>query len=426
MPLRLLILAFVAGAAWLQLRPDLPDLRWAWLLPPAFLAAGWLPGRWLRWGLTLLAFVALGFFYAAWRAELRLADALPQTWEGRDLRLSGRVADLPETTPRGWRLVLDGVRAGTPGARVPRRVQLSQYQYGPEPAVTPRAGSCLSLTARLARPRGSVNPGGFDYEGWLLERGIRAQGYVLGPVVTAADCPASLAGVIDGWRAAMRDRLRAALAGRPYAGIVVALAVGDQNAISGPQWTLFRQTGVTHLMSISGLHVTLLASLVFALVNLAWRRVPALALRLPARRAATLAGLATALVYVALAGFGLPAQRTLYMLATVAAGLWLERADTPSRILAMAAAVVVLIDPWAALAPGFWLSFGAVTVLMYAGSGRLRPLSVWRVWVQAQWAVTLALAPVLLLLFNGVSLVSPLANAVAIPLISLLAVPLVL
>ena len=426
MPARLLILAFVAGTAWLQLQPQLPDLRWAWLLPPMLLVAGLLPGRWPRRGLALLLAVALGFFYAAWRADLRLSDQLPTLGEGRYIRLTGRVAGLPEVTPRGWRLVLDGVRADSPGAQVPRRVQLSRFRFDAETAAVPRAGTCLTVTARLARPRGSVNPGGFDYEGWLLERGIRAQGYVLGEVAAADTCPHGLRGAIDGWREAMRERLRTALAGRPYAGIVTALAVGDQNAIADRQWTLFRQTGVTHLMSISGLHVTLLASLVFLLTNAAWRRVPALALRLPARRAATLAGLATALAYVALAGFGLPAQRTLYMVATVAAGLWLQRLDSPTRILAMAAGVVVVIDPWAALAPGFWLSFGAVAVLLYAGGGRLRPPPVWQVWLRAQWAVSLALMPVLLALFHEVSLVSPLANAIAIPLISLLAVPLVL
>lgn len=426
MPLRLLILAFVAGTAWLQVQPALPESRWVWLLPPALLALGVMPRSWPRWGLTLLLAGSMGFFYAAWRADLRLADELPSLWEGRDIRLTGRVVGLPEATPRGWRLVLEVSGVGSPGARVPSRVQLSQFQFGKAPVAMPRGGQCLTLVARLGRPWGSVNPGGFDYEGWLLERGIRAQGYVVGQAMTATDCPYSLAGRVDARREALRDRLLAALAGRPYAGIVTALAVGDQNAITDPQWTLFRKTGVTHLMSISGLHVTLLASLVFALVNLGWRRLPALALRLPARRAATLAGLATALVYVALAGFGLPAQRTLYMVATVAVGLWLERVDSATRILAMAAGVVVLIDPWAALAPGFWLSFGAVAVLLYAGSGRLRPPPLWLGWVRTQWAVTLALTPVLLALFHEVSLVSPLANAIAIPLISLLAVPLVL
>lgn len=384
---------------------------------------GLLPGKWLRAALVWLLAGMLGFAYAAWRAEIRLADAMPAWSEGRDIDLTGRVVGLPEATPRGWRVVLDVSRSERP---VPRRVQVSLFNFGGKPVAPPRGGQCLSLTARLGSPRGSLNPGGFDYEGWLLERGIRAQGYAVGQAVSSDACSWRLAGAIDARREAIRQRLQDALAGKPYAGIVVALAVGDQNAISDRQWTLFRQTGVTHLMSISGLHVTLLAGLVFALANAIWRRIPALALRWPARRAATLAGLATAFAYVALAGFGLPAQRTLYMLATVAVGLWLNRADSPSRILAASAAVVTLIDPWAALAPGFWLSFGAVAVLMYVGHGRLRPAPIWLGWARAQWAMTLALTPCLILLFHEVSLVSPLANALAIPLISLVAVPLVL
>lgn len=426
MPGRLLILAFVAGAAWLQTRPELPDPRWAWVLLPAAVATGLLAPSWPRRLALVLVAALAGFLYAGWRADLRLADRLPAVWQGRDIQLSGRVVGLPEVTPRGWRIVIDTATVATPDARVPQRIQISGFSLAGAAVRPPGAGRCVALAVRLRQPRGNVNPGGFDYEGWLLERGIRAQGYLVGAYRPADDCPFRPAGVIDAWREAVRDRLGTALAGRPYAGIVTALAVGDQDAISSQQWTLFRQTGVTHLMSISGLHVTLLAGLVFALVNAAWRRVPSLALRLPARRAAVLAGLAAALAYVALAGFGLPAQRTLYMVAAVAAGLWLGRVDSASRVLAAAAGVVTVLDPWAALAPGFWLSFGAVAVLMYVGAGRLRAAAPWRVWARAQVAVTLALAPALLALFHEVSLVSPLANAVAIPLISLLAVPLVL
>lgn len=430
MPLRLLILAFALGAALLQTRPALPDLRWAWGLPPLLLLPGLLPrqgmGRLSRWLLLAMIAGAVGFLYAAWRAETRLADALSTAWEGRDIRLLGRVAGLPEATPRGWRLNLAVERVETPAAIVPERIQLSLFRFGDSRTAAPRGGDCLVLTARLGRPHGSLNPDGFDYEGWLLERGIRAQGYAVSPPAPASGCGFSPAGRIDRWREDMRDRLRSALPDRPYAGIVMALAVGDQNAIPDAQWTLFRATGVTHLMSISGLHVTLLASLVFALVNMGWRRLAWLALRLPARKAATLAGLATALLYVALAGFGLPAMRTLFMVATVAAALWLDRLTSPSRVLAAALGVVVALDPWAALSPGFWLSFGAVAVLFYAGSGRLGTPPFWLAWLRAQWAVTLALCPVLLLLFHEISLVSPLANAFAIPLISLLAVPLVL
>jgi competence protein ComEC len=205
---------------------------------------------------------------------------------------------------------------------------------------------------------------------------------------------------------------------------VRALALGDQDAIPGAQWTLFRQTGVTHLMSISGLHITLFSSLVYAFAQWLWRRAPGLALRLPARKAGAFLGFLAATAYTMLSGFGLPAQRTLYMLGGAAAMALLDRSGSPSRLLAVALGMVVLIDPWAAFAPGFWLSFGAVAALLWSGQGRLRPLPAWREWLLAQWVVILALTPMLLLMFHEVSLVSPLANAFAIPLISLVAVPL--
>ncbi len=436
MPLRYLILFFAMGAALLQRQATLPDLRWAALLPLLLaVSAGFSGlGRWRVARLflvTLLAF-GCGFFYAAWRAEIRLSAHLPSVWEGRDVRLQGRVLGLPEATPRGTRLVLAVDRTLTPGASIPDRVQVTLFNFALSGKSTakglsmPRGGDCLEATVRLVAPRASLNPGGFDYEGWLLERGIRAQGYVVGIPMPVTACAASPIAALDAWREAIRQRLGVALAGKPFAGVLIALAVGDQNAISDAQWSVFRTTGVTHLMSISGLHVTLLASLVFAFTQWAWRRSTLLSNRLPARKAAALAGLGTAGIYVALAGFGLPAQRTLYMLATLAASLWLNRLVSPSRLLAAALAVVVVIDPWAALAPGFWLSFGAVAVLLYTGSARLGQPAAWLVWLRAQWAVTLMLCPALLSFFHELSLVSPLANAFAIPVISLLVVPLVL
>jgi competence protein ComEC len=428
--MRWLILAFVAGAAWLQTRPALPALAWLWLLPPALAVLPWLPrggqGRPARRALLLGLAVMSGFFYAAWRAELRLAEQLASAWEGRDLAVIGRVAGLPEHTPRGIRFSFRPER-GTPAqAEVPGLVQLNLYARAGE--VLPRlaGGDCLALQARLYRPHGSLNPGGFDYEGWLLQRGIRATGQVTAPPRPARGCGGRPQAALDQAREAVRGRLQAALSGQPYAGVVVALAVGDQNAIPDSQWALFRTTGVTHLMSISGLHVTLFSTLVFLAVQALWRRQPGLVQRLPARPVAAGLGLASAAAYVALAGFGLPAQRTLFMLATVGIALATGRLHSPAQILAAALAAVVLIDPWAALAPGFWLSFGAVAALLYGGAGRLGQGGLWRHWLHAQWAVSLALLPALLMIFHEVSLVSPLANAFAIPLISLLAVPLVL
>lgn len=430
------MLAFALGAAWLQMQPGLPPLAWAALLPlGGVLWAGLASAKFLAarrpvariastLAVWLLAFLS-GFFYAAWRAELRLADALPAQWEGRDVRFSGRVVGLPETTPNGLRFVLDVASVATPGATLPGRVQIGWYARPGETPPELRGGACVSLLARLARPHGSLNPGGFDYQAWLLQRGIRASGTLRDAPVPAIGCHGAAATHLDALREGLRENLREGLGAAPYAGVVIALALGDQDAIPAAQWTLFRQTGTTHLFSVSGLHITLFSAMVYALVAAVWRRFPRLCLWLPARRAGIALGLLAATAYTLLSGFGIPAQRTLYMLAAAAAVAWLDRAPSPSRLLAVALAAVVLIDPWAALAPGFWLSFAAVATLLYAGMGGARR-RLWQAWAHAQWAVTVALAPLLLVLFHEISLVSPLANAVAIPLVSLLAVPLAL
>src|SRR6185312_3905635 len=206
-----------------------------------------------------------------------------------------------------------------------------------------------------------------------------------------------------------------ALPGRPYAGVIVALVVGDQRAIDESEWKVFSRTGVSHLMSISGLHITMVAALFAAAVFGLWRRsfftsleVPTI---LPAQKAAALAGALAALVYVALAGFGVPAQRTLYMLSVVAWALWTGRIANISHVLCAALGLAVLLDPWAVLWPGFWLSFGAVAIILYATAGRAgafkpAPENGSRRWLAAlksaahtQYVVTVGLVPLTMLLF---------------------------
>ncbi len=427
--LRGLIIAFALGAAWLQTRPVLPALVWASMLPLLLIVRASLVHRLNRhvdFLLAMLLAFGMGYFYAAWRAEIRLADSLPRQWEGRNVALTVRVLGLPEATPSGLRFVARVVKVDTAGADLPERIQLGWYarEDGPLPVLA--GGDCINLTARIYRPHGGVNPGGFDYEAWLLERGIRATGNVLGNPWRSVECQPGVRAWLDAARSSIRDHLRAALGDAPYAGVVVALAVGDQDAIPAAQWTLFRQTGTSHLFSVSGLHITLFSALVFGFATWVWRRIPVLNLHLPARTAGILLGVVAATAYTVLSGFGIPAQRTLMMLLGVAGVALLDVTPSPSRLLAAALAVVVLLDPWAAHAPGFWLSFGAVAALLFTGSGRLRPTPIVLGWIRTQWAVTLVLTPLLLSLFQEVSLVSPLANLVAIPLISLAAVPLAL
>jgi competence protein ComEC len=227
-------------------------------------------------------------------------------------------------------------------------------------------------------------------------------------------------------REKVRTRFQKTLGDAPYAGILTALAIGDQSGISQTEWQLFTRTGVNHLMSISGLHITMLAGFVFAIVYWLWRRNMRLTLWLPARKVAALAGLFGALFYTLASGFEVPAQRTLYMVATMTVMMLLSRNISPSQLLTAALMVVLLADPWAVLSPGFWLSFGAVALIFHVTANRLHRLHWLREYGKVQWAMMIGLIPPLLAIFQQLSLVSPIANAFAIPLISFLVVPLTL
>lgn len=426
--MRVAALGFLLGVCLLQWSAVLPEPLWPWgLAAVGLLALGRFAGRLL----VFSGMVVLGYSWAAFFAANRLADALPASAEGLDVRVTGVVAGLPQEFESGLRFDFDVETAAGP---VPGRIALAWYRERTKgrsaqaglPAVA--AGERWQLTVRLRRPHGNLNPHGFDYEAWLLERGVRATGYVrrdegnrrLNALVSR---PAYLVQVL---RQSVRDRFQRELGDAPHAGILVALAIGDQRAIAAERWQVFARTGVTHLLSVSGLHVTMVAGLAGWLAAWCWRRSARLPLRLPAQKLGAAAAFVAAFAYCLLAGFGVPAQRTLYMLSVVALAFWTGRLTSASRVLALAMLLVLLLDPWAVLAPGFWLSFGAVALLFLVGAGRLgRPGRI-ATWLKAQWAITLGLIPLLLVLFQQFSLVSPLANLVAIPLVSLLITPMTL
>jgi competence protein ComEC len=434
---RLNILFFAFGAWLLQRQAALPEFRWAFLLGAALVlpVLSHLPGICARIGREILLqalCLGFGFFWAAALAQNRLADKLPAAWEGRDIQVVGAIASMPQSYERSVRFGFDVERVLTAGATVPRHIALSWWGTAaddPKLSTLPELhpGERWQLTVRLKRPHGTVNPHGFDYEAWLLERNIRATGYVRPKnsrrLAAMAGRPQYL---VESARDMLRERILKALPDRPYAGVLAALAIGDQRAIPPEQWQIFTRTGVNHLMSISGLHVTMVSGLALAIAYWLWRRSMRLTLWLPARKAAVLFAFAAAVVYALLAGFGVPAQRTLYMIAVMALALWSGRMGSPSVVLALALLAVVLRDPWAVLAPGFWLSFGAVAVILFVTAGRVVRPGWFRAWARVQWAVTLGLIPPLLAMFQQVSVVSPFANAVAIPVVSLAVVPLTL
>ena len=379
-----------------------------------------------------LAMFACGLAWSVFLADQRMTARLAAELEGRDVEATGCIASMPLVNERGVRF---DFRIDQAPRALPPLVTLSWYR-GRRPEVDDdwhaapdlRAGDCWRLRLRLRRPHGLLNPHLPDGELAWLERGIGGVGYVR-PSAGNQHLPGrSLAPalLVERWRQDLRQRYQAALGDAPTGGILIALAIGDQHAIDNRTWLTFARTGVTHLLSVSGLHVTMLAGLAAAVVGRLWRRSAALALRLPAQRAGMAAGLVAALLYCLIAGFAVPAQRTLYMLAVVTAAMWSGRSSAVGSVLAAALLFVLILDPWAVMSPSFWLSFGAVGVLFYVGTGRVGREHWLSGWIRAQWAVTLGMIPVLLALFQQFSLVSPMANAVAIPVISLLVTPLAL
>jgi competence protein ComEC len=436
--MRCAILGFVAGAAYLQLCAILPSS----VAMLACAAAGFVLLAALRHPLaTAFAGALLGFCWAALVAHLALAPQLANGDEGRDITVIGTIDSLPYRFEQGVRFNFAIEQARGQTAAVPPRVALSWYsgfRDNVQQVGDVRPGERWQLTVRLQRPHGNANPHGFDYEAWLLEQGVRATGYVRADHLGNRRLDGfvySARNVVERCRSVLRERIVRALAGKQYAGVIVALVIGDQRAIDQSDWLVFNRTGVSHLISISGLHITMVAGLFALGVSALWRRSfftgAQLPLLLPAQKVAALSGAGVALLYVLLAGFGVPAQRTLYMLAVVAAALWWGRIASVSHVLCAALGVVVLLDPWAMLWPGFWLSFGAVAVILYASVGRIHGHAAgWRgalrVAAHTQYVVTVGLVPLTMLLFAQVSLVSPIANAFAIPLVSFVVTPLAL
>jgi competence protein ComEC len=408
-----ILLTFAAGTVLFQHSPTLPDSHWALLMVPAVLL--WRNPR-LRPLLGLAAGLCWSLLFATWQLNHQLTAEL----EGQDLLLEGEVASLP-TYRRG--LVRFEMRVvhltGPAGEEVPlERVRLSWYA-APE-ALEP--GQRWHLMVRLKRPRGLRNPAGFDYERWLFTQRIGATGYVREWQENRMLAEANGLS-LQGLRHAIAGHIDRQLDPGLVGGLIKALSLGDRRELDQQDWRLFSRTGTSHLIAISGLHVGLVAGWCWFLGQWFWRRSEMLLLRLPAQRAGAVLGLLGAFAYAALAGFSLPTQRALVMVTVVLGGVMLAQPVRPLRSLSLALFLVVLIDPPAPLTAGFWLSFGAVGLILLVLGGRLENPPKWIRLLRVQAAVSLGLMPLLFIHFGEASLIAPVVNLLLVPWFSLVLVP---
>ena len=408
-----------AGMLLCQLLPALPSLP----VMLVILATGLLVLRCAprSEGACVLALL-LGFAWAVLRAGSDLAARLDPAFEGATLLASGRLLAAPRSAARGLRLQL-ALDALTRGARViegPRTIELAWYE--PRGAV-PEPGAECRFAVRLRRPHGTANPGGFDSEGWQFSRGIDAVGYVVPHPGNACRPDRGAHGVARA-RARLATAIRAAAPG-PDGEVIVALAVGDESGIDQPSWRVLRNTGTAHLVSVSGLHIALVAGLAFVATRWAWSRSVHLLRLAAAPRVAPWIAILAAAAYTLLAGAQVPAVRSLLMVAAgLVCGQFGQRVLGTDALLA-ALAVILVLEPAASLSVSLWLSFAAVGLLVLMSATRVRTGGLRRELAQ-HVGFTLWLAPLIGVVFQSIAVSAPAANLLAVPWTTFVATPLAL
>ncbi|WP_101759591.1 ComEC/Rec2 family competence protein [Oceanicoccus sp. KOV_DT_Chl] len=412
------MMAVSVGIAAVSLLPELPP-QWYLLLAllVSVLLTCWLK-HW-RW----LLLVLLGINWGGYYGHQLLAQQLPIELEQQPIWLQGRISGLPTSgMSRGqsfqqFDLNVTDHRCISPAgdcAHRLKRVRLKWYG-APQPL---KPGQHWRLLVTLKRPYGTSNPGGFDYQSWLIQQGIGATGYVRPShqIRLLADDQWG----VDRWRWRVANYMDS-LPNLPHSHLLKALLIGDKRDIGSGQWQLFAATGTTHLMVISGLHVGMVTGLVFLISRCL------LVISLPNCRAhvgAAWLAISVALLYALAAGFTLPTQRALLMIAVVLLCVIRQRHISPLAGLALALLLCLLLDPLAVITVSFWLSFVAVGAILYASTGRRQSKTQSRQWMLAQYAVFIGLIPVLAMCFGQITLLSPVANSLLLPVFSILIVPL--
>lgn len=402
------VLSFVAGIIVVQQFKALPETVWVFGLFFLILVLA----LFRHWRLM---FFTMGLLWAICFASIRLADRLPEQLQGQLIPVEGKVIGLPRYDERKVRF---DFAVSKPDRDFPKKLRLSWFF----PKQQIKSGQTWKFTVKLKKPHGRFNPDGFDYERWLFMQNIGATGYIKNKPQPKLIASTSVWHSFDSVRQTIADNMKELIADTDNIGVIKALTIGERHDINKQRWQIFRNTGTVHLLAISGLHIGLVAGLAYLLMlNISLR----FTVNSPQVIAAFFA-IMIAVLYSALAGFSLPTQRAVIMLAIAMIAISCQRNITSVNTLSLAMLAVLIFDPLAVLSAGFWLSFLAVALIVYSLAGRLGKAGYWPGALKIHWVTALGLAPLLLFYFQQVSIIAPIANLVAVPVISLLIVPICL
>uniref|UniRef100_UPI0033654EE2 DNA internalization-related competence protein ComEC/Rec2 n=1 Tax=Candidatus Albibeggiatoa sp. nov. BB20 TaxID=3162723 RepID=UPI0033654EE2 len=322
----------------------------------------------MRFFLVFIICIIFGFLWMFWNAQDILAQQLPKEIEGQQVTIQGRVVNIPTQNKFNTQFDLYATYVVYKQQYYPfqGKVRLRWYSKPNESPQTVKPDQLWQFTVKLKRPHPPLNFNVYDYSKQLFIQRITA----MGNISNAKKSPAKLLDIprpyqLQTVRYQLIQNIHHSISTLPYAGIILAMGLGDRSLITQKQWQLFRQTGTSHLVAISGLHVSSIAFVSFILSKLFWSFLGKAALRLSAVHFATIITLFIVLAYVCLAGFSISAQRAFIMILGFLIPNLIKRNLSHSYRICLALAFVIIYDPFSTLTAGFWLSFIIVSIIIY-------------------------------------------------------------
>ncbi|VVC75907.1 hypothetical protein AQUSIP_12080 [Aquicella siphonis] len=417
-------LMFLLGVLYLQTLSRLPDANIMYVLLASGLCFWMVSRKWLPFAGILFAFAA-GFTWAAWYACGILSWSLSREWEGKPLQATGYIQSLPVPTPFGERFefYLEELKDARRVVHPHTSIRLIQPVTGRDQTARLKPGDKWRLLVRLKRIHGTENLGAFDFEAWALQKGLRAIGTVIRSDANRLADHRWHHYPVQQIRHHLQEKMLYYLPPDPASQWLMALVTGERQNMAQNDWQVLRNTGTNHLMAIGGLHIGIMSGFSYFVIMWLWRRCPWLVLRVPAKHAGLAGAFLIASIYGALSGFLIPAQRACVMFAASIFAMLFNKTLSAWRAWSIALLCVLLINPLSVLTESFWLSFGTIALIIYGMSCRVSPSGWWWKWGRVQWVIGVGLMPMTLMLFQQCSLVSFIANSIAIPWLAFCILP---
>ncbi|RUA03985.1 MAG: DNA internalization-related competence protein ComEC/Rec2 [Gammaproteobacteria bacterium] len=366
----------------------------------------------LNLGIFLLGFAWMGII-----STQVLNTQVDKKYLNKPILVTGEIIGLPEKSKHNIKFLFK--------SKSPFSGQLKLSWYSRKKVLLPdlQVGDTWQLLLKMKHNNGYQNLGGFDYEKWLFYKQIDATGYVKNSSFNQLIAPNKTIYSIDKIRQNIRQTLSPILIKQEFSGVLNALIIGDRSLITDKQWALFKATNTTHLSVVSGLHIGLISGFIFLLVQFFWRRSMFLSLRIPAQIMGAYFGLLSAFLYALIAGFSIPTGRAFIMASVVFLSIILKRHHNVWQLYGVALLLVLIDNPMSIFSVGFWLSFYVVAVIIYGARQHQERSWAYRL-VYMQLLISLSTLPLTIWFFSTGSIVSPIANLIAIPVFSFTIIPL--